>query len=294
MGSRPHFNGLQAKIIGHFDCKTKRFPINLTSNPAERGYVKIENLSPLPIQKRIKIKPRVNMARFFSNKLMKSQQNLCDSELMRDIKTFKEHCIYIRQFYDAQTSKIIFNKLQNELNEKIKNGAIVIQKKCQMVFYSKMTKKTKEKRPKLGANMFYNLYFSETFKKIIKDLEIYFDVCPYVVLLNYYKTASDVIPFHSDGLNHGHSNITIGVSFGYERNLTFRQNASWQTFDIPQKNGDLFAFTNRVNDKFKHALLEPLKNKQCVKPRFSVIIFGKRTKINQRNCADGEKMFAKK
>merc|ERR1712228_889008 len=45
--SRPHFNGLQVKIIGHFDYKTKRFPIHLTSNPAERGYVKIENLSKL-------------------------------------------------------------------------------------------------------------------------------------------------------------------------------------------------------------------------------------------------------
>merc|ERR1712083_650807 len=153
-----------------------------------------------------------------------------------------------------------------------------------MAFYSKWTKKTDKK---LGKRMFYNCHFSETFKAVIEDLMIYFDVTPYVCLLNYYESASDIIPFHSDGLNQGYSNITIGVSFGYERALTFRHNESMQTFEIPQKNGDVFAFTNRVNNKFKHALLEPKRNKHLVKPRLSVVIFGSRKRMNQRNCGDG-------
>merc|ERR1712129_122740 len=151
------------------------------------------------------------------------------------------------------------------------------------------THKTEKKLS--GPNMFYNSYFSATFKQVIIDLMEYFDVRPYVCLLNYYATAKDIIPFHSDGLNQGHSNITIGVSFGYERALTFRHDGSMQQFEIPQKNGDLFAFTNKVNSKFKHALLEPLRNKHLVKPRFSVIIFGSRTKMNARNACAGEQML---
>merc|ERR550539_1336767 len=107
---------------------------------------------------------------------MKSQQNQCDSSLMRDIETFKGDAIYIRRFYAAQKATNIFEKLQNELDEKLASGETVIEKGCQMVFYAKMTKKTEKKLN--GANMFYNRYFSETFRAIIEDLMLYFDVLP--------------------------------------------------------------------------------------------------------------------
>ena len=114
-----------------------------------------------------------------------------------------------------------------------------------------------------------------------------------VCLLNYYRDGNAIIPFHQDGLNHGDRNITIGISFGYERNLTFRHEQSREQFDIPQKSGDVFAFTSKVNNRFKHAILRVKNKKHLVKPRFSIIIFGDRIKLHARNCGDGEMMFTK-
>eukprot|EP01084_Bolivina_argentea_P015817 29639_1 len=175
LDSRPHFNGFKAKIIGSFNSKNQRYPIQLLSNSKEKGYVKPQNLTKINPNTFItsktkydknKNKPRSNVSRYFSLPIMKCKQNLLDSQLLKDIQMFKENCIYIRKFYDTQKSELIFNKLQKELNEKLQTGEISIVNNSQMVFYSKNTNNNKFKRNesnKLGINMYYNKFFSNTF-----------------------------------------------------------------------------------------------------------------------------------
>lgn len=65
-------------------------------------------------------------------------------------------------------------------------------------------------------------------------------------------------------------NVTIGVSLGGQRNLTFKHLQSEATFRFPQSHGDLFAFTTPVNSVFQHAVLkEPAQ-----RPRISLIFWG--------------------
>jgi hypothetical protein len=52
------------------------------------------------------------------------------------------------------------------------------------------------------------------------------------------------------------------------------------TFDFPQNNGDIFAFTSLANQKFQHGV--PKANTK-VGPRFSIIAWGRRRTINERN-----------
>ena len=80
---------------------------------------------------------------------------------------------------------------------------------------------------------------------------------------------------------------TIGVSFGQERDLSFMHVKTGQIFNIPQKNGDCFAFNSIVNSKFKHGVLKG--NKSKMDQRFSIIAWGKRRTLNDRNSGINER-----
>jgi hypothetical protein len=73
----------------------------------------------------------------------------------------------------------------------------------------------------------------------------------------------------------------MGASFGAERELIKHHDKSEEEFRFPQKNGDIFAFTNEINKKFMHGI--PKSNKPYVGPRFSIIAWGMRRSINERN-----------
>jgi len=66
-------------------------------------------------------------------------------------------------------------------------------------------------------------------------------------------------------------NVTIGASFGDERELRFRHLESEAEFCFPQRDGDIFAFTTPVNSAFQHAVL---KAPRPVGGRISVILWG--------------------
>ena len=55
---------------------------------------------------------------------------------------------------------------------------------------------------------------------------------------------------------------------------------SSELFGIPQRNGDVFAFTDIVNSKFQHGIPKATQN---VGERFSIIAWGKRNNLNERN-----------
>lgn len=71
--------------------------------------------------------------------------------------------------------------------------------------------------------------------------------------MNHYRSAEDFTSFHSDQY-FGGVDMTIGASFGEERSLVFEHRETKEQFSFPQQNGDVFAFTEKVNRDFVHGV----------------------------------------
>merc|ERR1719198_2263216 len=115
----------------------------------------------------------------------------------------------------------------------------------------------------------------------------YFDVDIFATRLNFYRDGSDWKPYHHD--SHAYSNgmkedFTMGASFGFTRSLSILHEPSGQHFEFPQQNGDIFAFDSEVNRKFKHGVPK-MKTGSKAAPRFSIIAWGRRRTLNDRNSA---------
>ena len=95
---------------------------------------------------------------------------------------------------------------------------------------------------------------------------------------NWYRDSSDWKPFHHDATAykkdlHRLQNVTVGVSFGAERELAFIDKNNTRLY-VPQKNGMLFHFGRDVNINWKHGI-QPLVDKDfCGKGRISIILWG--------------------
>ena len=118
---------------------------------------------------------------------------------------------------------------------------------------------------------------SNTFNSIVKCLENYFNITVLATRLNYY-TKDDFKPFHHD--SHAYSNglkedITIGLSLGDTRALSFKHVESNQIFYFPQNNGDIFCFDHLTNKKFQHGIPK-LKEINKENNRLSIILWGKK------------------
>ncbi|PHJ24101.1 2og-fe oxygenase family [Cystoisospora suis] len=165
-----------------------------------------------------------------------------------------------------------------------------------------------------------NPSFSSTFCKIIEKLSAYFDVEVYATRLNLYMDHTHWKPLHKD--SHAYSSvtnqtedITVGASFGASRELEFvhDQNSEFR-FVFPQHNGDVFAFNSEINQLFKHGVpkgegnigkergggegvssnISRGKEESCQKTnrgntaRFSIILWGRRKKLTERNASKSE------
>merc|ERR1712091_259680 len=138
---------------------------------------------------------------------------------------------------------------------------------------------------------FENPDFSATFLGIIERLSAHFSVEVFATRLNFYRDGSDWKPFHHDSHAYGAGGVkedfTMGASFGAERALAFLHEPSGVGFEFPQANGDIFAFTSEVNKALKHGV--PRGRRTDIGPRFSIIAWGRRHTINERNGgAEGE------
>lgn len=138
-----------------------------------------------------------------------------------------------------------------------------------------------------------NPTISQTFNRIVAALAKYFDFDVFATRLNFYRDNSAFKPFHHDShayLNnidsHQSHNVkedfTCGVSLGAARELVFKHVASGQQFAFPQGNGDCFSFDSAVNQKFQHGV--PHAKDRVVGPRFSIIAWGRRRTLNERNA----------
>jgi len=61
---------------------------------------------------------------------------------------------------------------------------------------------------------------------------------------------------------------------------------SQQQFSFPQENGDIFAFSTQVNQQFMHGV--PKSSNKGPAPRFSIIAWGCRRSLNERNAGIDE------
>lgn len=134
---------------------------------------------------------------------------------------------------------------------------------------------------------------SPTIRAIVDKLAEYFNVNVERAIVNLYKDERDYVSFHHDQDYAGNDYMTIGASFGFERNLDFVHVGEAQfirkhqmkertghhykgdkpRFSIPQFNGDVFAFTSTMNRAFMHSIPR-VKGRKCG-PRYSVIVWGK-------------------
>jgi hypothetical protein len=100
-----------------------------------------------------------------------------------------------------------------------------------------------------------------TYEKVCARVSEYFKIKPgsQATRFNWYRDSSDWKPFHHDSAAYNperarDQNITVGVSFGAERELAFLHSKNGSRVYFPQCNGMLFAFGRDVNIKWKHGV----------------------------------------
>ncbi|ETO16400.1 hypothetical protein RFI_20936 [Reticulomyxa filosa] len=290
-----------------------------TENDKEKN-VSTAKLPPKnPQAKPALLRPPMNVASFYANQLLKLQENQLNSALINDMKyVFEGNCMYIPSFFASRNEYTIFDGLkqdlikysmqypknkESEVPQKVSKKIIIFfcmfdplscnngvernnTRKCKDISYGMVdwSQHLKHENPT----------FSKTFNDVIQQLSDYFSCKIYASRLNYYRNGNDWKPFHHDSHaycphNNDKEDLTIGASFGMKRELEFKHVKSQEIFNIPQYNNDVFAFTTIVNDKFQHGVPKAKTNQSSIKQRFSIIVWGKRTQLTDRNSGKTER-----
>ena len=201
--------------------------------------------------------------------MVKSEASRVDGQLSEDFSAIlRGNCIYHKNFICDESDRSLYDSMKRELaaysGEDLSQNGLINWSKHQLF----------ENPTNVSA----------TFNIIVEAMAEYFDVEVYATRLNYYRDGSEWKPFHHDSHAYGgkalREDITLGVSLGATRALQFLHEPSKKTFSFPQANGDVFCFTNEVNTKFMHAVPRAPSE---TKDRFSVIVWGRRKSINERN-----------
>ena len=119
---------------------------------------------------------------------------------------------------------------------------------------------------------------SPTFQNTIKILESFFKVTIEATRLNYYKDSSDWKPYHHDAaaldeLKAKKQNITIGVSFGLQRDISFENAKNGTTISFQLNDSTIYAFGKDVNINWRHGIPQIPKDNFIDKGRISIIIW---------------------
>ena len=120
-----------------------------------------------------------------------------------------------------------------------------------------------------------------TYEALLQKMCAYFKIDPAKAgtRFNWYRDSSDWKPFHNDSAAYNpgrakNQNITIGISFGAERELAFLHGKNGTRCYFPQTNGMLFTFGRDVNINWKHGVNALPKSEQNGKGRISIILWG--------------------
>ena len=135
-----------------------------------------------------------------------------------------------------------------------------------------------------------------TFRRIVRAMAEYFDVDVFAFRCNLYRDGSDWKPYHRDSHAYGNDgakeDFTMGASFGAERVLSFRHEETGTEFAFPQRQGDVFAFSDDANKEFTHGVPRASSGEQASGLRFSIIAWGRRRHLHARNGGSGDKYEA--
>ena len=125
---------------------------------------------------------------------------------------------------------------------------------------------------------------SPIFNDIINILCQRFSMTPSATRLNLYKDNNDWKPYHHDAAaikpeKAKIQNITVGVSFGCTREISFQHAKSYDRINFQLENGTVYAFGNKINIDYKHGIPQTIKNRDNYE-RFSIIIWGYSNNLN--------------
>ena len=120
---------------------------------------------------------------------------------------------------------------------------------------------------------------SPTFKHIIDSLCRYFNMTVGATRLNYYDNGEDWKPYHHDAAalkpeKAKTQNITVGLSLGLTREISFQHAEKRTTINFPLEDGVVYAFGNKVNIDFRHGIPQLIEKRLANEPRLSIIIWG--------------------
>jgi len=120
---------------------------------------------------------------------------------------------------------------------------------------------------------------SPTFNMIIEKIKQYFKMDIKETRINFYKDTIDWKKFHHDTVmitkdKQYTSNFTVGVSFGYERELCFEHTKTKNRISFNLTNGLTYAFSRDVNIKWRHGILPIHPDNYQNQGRISIIAWG--------------------
>ena len=239
-----------------------------------------------------------NHAIFFAGDAMKSETARVDAQFVDDfVPVLAGNCIYLKQFMTNESDLVVLRGLEDDLARSSRSSATIdARTEAQPLPKSAVRAVgTAERDAEAIATslrdwskhqMFENPQgISPTFNAVVDYIERYFDLDVYATRLNYYRDGQAWKPFHHDSHAYGgraqREDFTVGLSLGAKRELAFLHEPTKRQFVFPQRNGECFAFSNLVNERFMHGVPKST-NRNCG-ARISIIVWGKRRTLNERN-----------
>lgn len=118
-----------------------------------------------------------------------------------------------------------------------------------------------------------------TFQLVIDRITDYFGMHVQATRFNWFRTTEEWKPFHHDAAavkpeKARTQNFTVGVSFGYPRDIAFEENGSKKVVSIPLPSGTTYAFTRDININWKHGVPQLPPNEHKPEGRISIIAWG--------------------
>jgi cold shock CspA family protein len=118
------------------------------------------------------------------------------------------------------------------------------------------------------------------FNKIMDRIKEYFEMEIKATRFNLYQNSDHWKPFHHDAAAvKSHiaktQNLTVGISFGAERDIAFEHAKTKSTISFPLPSGTLYAFAKDVNIIWKHGIPQLSSDKRDENGRISIIAWGK-------------------
>lgn len=118
-----------------------------------------------------------------------------------------------------------------------------------------------------------------TFQLVIDRITDYFGMNVQATRFNWFRSTEEWKPFHHDAAavkpeKARTQNFTVGVSFGYPRDIAFEENVSRKVVSIPLPSGTTYAFTRDINVNWKHGVPQLPPNEHKPEGRISIIAWG--------------------